>query len=320
VAGGALGAGRIRLVVMVRRRVVAAGRRREGGIGVGLGSVALQAGAIARQAQGAAVRLVAVGAADATGVHAALAIRTVDEHLVVLLAIGVIQAGGEQAGQVVVEQGLAGNGRGREFGPACVAGRAQLHLLPAGGGVRAGQQPLAQARHIRRGALRGARGCPLHVRLPRSVAGLAGDVRLLPARVEAVVRGVVALFVGGDVAGQAHRVGSLVATGPVQHVAGRGLFVGKEVEPAPGVHVPGHLQGLQAPAGAGQQVLLQRCRAEGVQDVEIGRPTVGAVGVDTPALAFAEEARGHAAVGEAGVGEVAGHGVGGRRRHGAGVV
>ncbi len=70
--------------------------------------VALCADAVARRAQLLRVRLVAVTAGHARGVHAALQPRAPDVDLVALLPVGVVQAGLEQCGQVVVEEGLSG--------------------------------------------------------------------------------------------------------------------------------------------------------------------------------------------------------------------
>ena len=63
------------------------------------------------------------------------------------------------------------------------------------------------------------------------MAGLAGHVHFGPARIEGVGLRVVALLEAGGVAGDAHRVGRLVAAGPVQHVARRRLLVRQQVEP-----------------------------------------------------------------------------------------
>ena len=105
-----------RLMKVVRRRVEVAGRageRRQRG--VGLRRVALQAHGVAGELELAGVRVVAVQAAHALLVHLALPERAVDIHLVELLAVGVVQALGQQAGQEVVEPRLARHVRGREF-------------------------------------------------------------------------------------------------------------------------------------------------------------------------------------------------------------
>ena len=77
---------------------------------VRLRRMALRADRVARQLELAGVRVVAVRAADALAVHLALPVRAVDEHLVELLAVGVVQAGLQQARQVVVQPRLARHG------------------------------------------------------------------------------------------------------------------------------------------------------------------------------------------------------------------
>ena len=139
------------------------------------------------------------------------------------------------------------------------------------------------------------------------MAGLAGHVHFGPARIEAVGLRVVALLEAGGVAGDAHGVGRLVAAGPVQHVAGRRLLVGQQVEPLAFARVPGNLQRLQPALAGVDQVLLQRFVAEGVGDLEVGHAAVGAVGVHHVLVAAPEEARGHALVPELRVVEVAAH-------------
>jgi hypothetical protein len=58
--------------------------------------VALRADRVTRNPHFLRVRIVAVAARDTSGVHAALQPRTPDEHLVLLLAIDVIQRGRQQ--------------------------------------------------------------------------------------------------------------------------------------------------------------------------------------------------------------------------------
>ena len=153
------------------------------------------------------------------------------------------------------------------------------------------------------------------MRAAGTVARLAAHVWLFPVGVEAVGLRVVALLVAGGVAGDAHRVASLVAAGPVHHVAGRCLLVRIEVEPALLLCVPGNRQRLQAAAGDRDQVLLQGVDAERVGDLEVGQFAVRPVGVDEVLAVAAEEARGRALVLERGAAEVAAHRLGGGRGH-----
>jgi hypothetical protein len=92
------------------------------------------------------------------------------------------------------------------------------------------------------------------------------------------------------------------------------------VEPALALAVPSDLQRLQAPAGQGDQVLLQRRDAEGVAHLEVGQLAVGSVGADHELVAALEEAGGDALVLERGVVEVAAHRLLGRCGHGLRVV
>jgi hypothetical protein len=79
--------------------------------------------------------------------------------------------------------------------------------------------------------------------------------------------------------------------------------------------VPGDAEGLQAAAGLGNQVLLQRVDAEGVAHLEVGGPAVGALGAYHEARQLAGEAGGLAGAVEAGVGEVGPHAGGAGRGH-----
>ena len=315
VAGDALRAGAARLVEVVRWRVVGASRRREAR--VRRLRVALQAHRVAVTLEPARVRVVAVGAAYAVRIHPALAERAVDVDLIELLAVGVVQARRQAHGQVVVEQRFAGHRRRRQFGAPRMAGCADRDLARRAGRAEVQRQAVAGRRARRRPRRRGGgrRLRPRDVPLAGTVARLATHVGLLPARGEAVGRGVVALLVAGRVAGDAHRVGGLVVAGPVHHVAGRRLLVRVEVEPALLVHVPGDRQRLQPAAVGLDQDLLQRIDAERVPDLEVRHPAVGPVGVDEVLAVAAKEARRHALVREARVVEVAAHRLRRRRRH-----
>ncbi len=71
--------------------------------------------------------------------------------------------------------------------------------------------------------------------------------------------------------------------------------------------VPGDRQRLQAAVGELDQILLQRVDAEGVLHLERGELAVRPVGLDQELAVLAEEARPHAVMLEARVGEIAEH-------------
>ncbi len=98
------------------------------------------------------------------------------------------------------------------------------------------------------------------------------------------------------------------------------LFIGIEMEPALSAlllrtAVPGERQRLQATVGKLHEILLQRIEAEGVLHLEGGELAVRAVGLDEELAVLAEKARTHAVIIEAGVVEVAKHGLVGRVIH-----
>ena len=72
------------------------------------GVVTLGAHGVAGRAQLLGVRIVTVAAGDARKVHAALQPRPPDEHLVTLLAVGVIQRRLDQQRQVMIGEWRAG--------------------------------------------------------------------------------------------------------------------------------------------------------------------------------------------------------------------
>lgn len=137
--------------------------------------------------------------------------------------------------------------------------------------------------------------------------------------------GVVVLLQIGGVAVGALVVPVLVDAGPVQVVTGLELLLRVEVEPTLAAFllraaVPGNTEGLQAAAGKFDQVLLQRGKAEGVFDLEVGELAVRAVGVDEEFAVTAEEGAGNAVVAEMGIVEIAQHAVGRGDLHGHVVV
>ena len=100
----------------------------------------------------------------------------------------------------------------------------------------------------------------------------------------------------------------------MQRIAGLELPVGVEMEPALpalilGPRIPGDAERLQPAVREGDQVLLQRVDTEGVADLEVFELAVRSVRGDEELAVAPEEARGHAAMGEAGVIEVTKHGV-----------
>ena len=90
--------------------------------------MASQAERVALRDQRQAVRIVAVGAADTGLVHPALPEGAVFVHLTELLAVGVVEVGVEQRGQVVVVERLAGHRRGDQLRSTRVARGTDLDL------------------------------------------------------------------------------------------------------------------------------------------------------------------------------------------------
>src|SRR5262249_23090547 len=129
--------------------------------------------------------------------------------------------------------------------------------------------------------------------VPRAgaVTGLTAHVDLGPRGRVVVGARVVALLQLGRVAGRAHRVPALIAAGPGEHVAGRRLLVGIEMEPSPCGYVPRDRERLEPAAGLREQILLQRIDPEGVRDLEVGERAIGSVGVDDELPVATEEAR-----------------------------
>ncbi|MCY1400465.1 hypothetical protein D9M71_155550 [compost metagenome] len=266
--------------------------------------VALQAEAVAWHLERRAVGIVAGAATQALGEHPALGEGCVLEHLLLDLAVQLVEFTGQRAGQVVVHQAVflvvtivqrraTGMAAGTGFHGPDPAGAAEVD---------------GEAGVLRVELLRG----PVEMAGSRAVAGLAADAEAVPAAGEAIGDGIVVTPEAGAVAFHAHEVGVLLRAAPVQGIAEVHALSGVEVEPGALVHIPGHAQGLQAAAADLDQVLLQRRDAEGVGHTEVGRLAVGAGGVDPEAAVLAEEAGGFAFALEADVIEVAQHaGVGG---------
>ena len=305
---------------------------------VARGRVALRAGGVAGQPHLLGVRIVAVAAGDARLVHLALAERAPDEHLVLLLAVGVVEALAQRDRQEMVEQPVAGAPTLGELAAPRVAARAGLHLVVGGARLAAprvaggGILRPSDATALVEGDREAVRAIPAlaaahrrDVRRARPVAGLAADRDLRVAGVVAARRVVVALADIGGVAVGAHEVPVLRALRPVQLVTVVELLRGILPEPAlaarlGGTRVPGDGHGLQPTARQFDEILLLRLDPEGVLHLEIGELAVGSVGADEE-LAVALEERGGDAVAAVGrAAEIAEDGVGGGVLHGAGVL
>ena len=146
----------------------------------------------------------------------------------------------------------------------------------------------------------------------RAVAGLAADADFAPMRgVNAFCR-VVVLSQVGRMAPGALVVPVLIDAGPMQGIARRELAAGMKIEPflaalvfGPGI--PGDPEGLQAPAGQFDQILLERIKPERELDLEIGALAVRAVGGNEIPAVATKKAGFHLAVAEMGVVEIAKH-------------
>ena len=152
------------------------------------------------------------------------------------------------------------------------------------------------------------------------MTGLASDRDLVPARVESVLAGVVALGDLARMAVRAHEVPVLRTPGPVQFIAEVELLVRVLAEPALAAcgfraGVPGDCKRLQATAGQLHQVLLQRLESEGVLHFEVRELAVGSVGAHVVLAVAPEEARRHAVEAEFRVVEVAANRVSGGVLH-----
>src|SRR5512139_410016 len=81
--------------------------------------------------------------------------------------------------------------------------------------------------------------------------------------------------------------------------------------------IPTNAEGLQAPAGELDEILLQRIDAEGVGDAVLAQGAVGTVRTHEEPAILPEERRDHPVVGERGIVEVAQDRGGIRDLHGA---
>ena len=319
VTGDAARARRAFVVMMVRRRseLVAV--------------MALQTDAVALGAQLQRVRIVAVAARHAGHEHLALAKRRVVIDLVHHLAVGLEQAGLEQARHVRFQQRLPGPPGFGDLAGARVADPAGLQLLGAGprhAAPRTAGRRIEGPLHVL--ALVEVDGqavravpvsfCPRHMGCPRAVTGFARDIDLGPGGGVGVRGRVVVLAQFRRMALGALKVPGLVDAGPVQRIARLQVLIGVEMEPALAAlflrpRVPGDAQRLHPSVGKGDQVLLQRGDAEDVADLEIGEFAVRSVGVDEELAVPPEEPRSDVPVGEGGIVEVAEDGGLGRLGH-----
>ena len=113
---------------------------------------------------------------------------------------------------------------------------------------------------------------------------------------------------------RAHEIPVLVQFRPVQDIVVLDFLIGIDVKPALAAFVlrpavPGKRQRLNTAVGEFDEVLLQRIDAKGVFHLEHGKLAVGAVGLDQEFSVLAEEARMHAVIIEAGIVEIAEHGL-----------
>ena len=124
---------------------------------------------------------------------------------------------------------------------------------------------------------------PVEVSGSRPVASLAADADLRPRRMEGIGARVEVLQHVRRVAVRALVIPVLVDAGPVQPVARLDGLPRIKMKPALaalplGARIPGDRQRLQPAARHGDQVLLERFDAEGVQDPVIVQPPIRAVG------------------------------------------
>ena len=301
------------------------------------GRMALRTGGIARKPHLLGMRVVAVAAGDAGLVHLALAEGPPDEHLVLLLAIGMVEALAQRHRQEMVEQAIAGTPAFGELAAPRVAACAGLHLVVGGArraAARVARGGVDDPRDIAafvegdRQAMRSA-GCASlvaalaaalaaahgsHMRRTGSVAGLAADRHLGVAGVVGTFGVVVALADIRRVAVRAHEVPVLRALRPVQFVAMVEHFFGVLAEPALSAglfrpRVPGDRHRLQAAARQLDEVLLLRLHTECVPHLEVGELAVGSVGTDEELAVALEELRGDAVAGVGRAREIAQHGL-----------
>ncbi|MND90027.1 hypothetical protein D3C80_821030 [compost metagenome] len=286
--------------------------------------VALQAQPVALDLDFGGVGIVAVGAANTSVVHFALRERAVLVHLTVDLAIGVVKAPTQCCREALVELRMTGELTHAKGLPPAVAERTLLDHALAAQRLVIDSQPYVLGRSIgllrRFGFVR-----PIDMRLARPMATLAANILLLPGGGEAVLAIVVLLHQAGGMAIGAHAVPVLVPAGPVQRVIGSEALPRVEREPALpalalGSAVPGDGQSLQAASGQGNQVLLQRIVAEGVENLKVCRLAILTFGIDEEATLPAEETRRYPGLIEASILEVAEHVGLGSITHGPAVI
>ena len=157
------------------------------------------------------------------------------------------------------------------------------------------------------------------------MATLAGDVDVDPAGGIAVGSEVVVLLQMGGMAARALIVPGLVASGPMETIAGtQGLawVKGKPALPTLLLRtaVPCNPKCLIAAARKGNQILLERIDAEGVVDFIIVQRAVRSLGPRHELVAIAGECRRHVMMGQRYVGEIAEDRGGIRLLHGKGMM
>lgn len=284
------------------------------------------------------MRVVAIAAGHARGIHAALQKRPVHVDLIIDLPINVIQARRQQRepmglfrirprnhrfGQSTTTAVAARTGIDLCLGPARLAAlRATVFIgLPrhpmalrepdAKTLVQCGDGPIRFV-DINSASLACACGRlrPRHMFLPWAMTALTGHIYFRVAGPISAFFGVVGLDEIGGMALGAHVVPVLVGAGPVQAVAGGRDRVGIQVEPALpaslcGAGVPRNVEGLQSPPIQRQQVLLQRIHAERVAHGEFAAHAIFPLGFDKEFTVAFEEAGAHPPEGDLGVLEIA---------------
>ena len=233
------------------------------------------------------------------------------------LPVGIEQPRGEEDGEDDVERLPARPVLVPEPAASRVAGRAaQVHEVPVGEPRRLhGEREV-----LHRQPGHGRRLGPFHVQGARPMAGLAAHGDLAPGGLVGVVLRIVPLADPRGVALRAHHVPVLGRPGPVEPVRRGDDLVGVQRVPALLLDVPGDGEGLQPPAGKGDEVLLEREPPEGVGHLELPGLAVGAFGVHEVLPVFSGEPCGLPLLREGGIVEVAQDGVLAGRGHRQGVV
>lgn len=130
-----------------------------------------------------------------------------------------------------------------------------------------------------------------------------------------VFRRVEIAFVARGMALDAHEVGVLVRLAPVQRILEVDPLAWIEMKPPVLLGIPGHAQGLQPAFADLDQVLLKRCDAEGVGDLEVGVLAINPRRVDPEIVTLARKHAGLFFGLEGHIVEVPEHRVGGGRLH-----